>query len=646
MLIGIKNRKQRKTKNDIRWGHSLIMTGILIFLIAAASFGVTNYISHMEEERSFERLYEEAGNLADNVRRYSENDQEELEMLSAVISQYRNLSSPKLWNLLDSYTNVGMMSRIELLLPGDVVLTSGGESVDASGLLSFEAEAAKGIHITNREIDIIHRDTYVARHYVPVMRDDKIIAMLYGVIVLGELPEDVNLNPYGGRGALYIIDGNTGDFLIDTWHTGETGNIWALGEREMAPGYDSNQLKQGLTNGESQYVVFVSKTIGEYLYFYYEPMEINDWRIAVSVPESVVFENANTIKWILKVFLVFELTCFGIYFLWMMYYVRSVTNEKQERLDTINYMYTVEQLLFSAHEKQENVYAALEKLGSIISAGKVSFWISETNGENKWYLWEEGKPIKKYRETNGQKNAGKLKEFFSAGNGVYESWDEKEFREIFPVEELPDIYNVMAVPVEGVGGHICGILAAYNVKDGHEQIALLKNIQFSFGMFCNNLKNYTDIQEQGNRDTLTGLYNRNRYERDLSEIYAQYKSSLACVYIDANGLRETNNTKGHHYGDEMLRTVAKEIQCHFDTEYIYRTGGDEFVLFIPEADEATLKTQSKKLEAVLANMNYYISVGIRSGRNISSLPLLIKEAEQRMYIEKKKYYEKHDRRRA
>lgn len=41
MLIGIKNRKQRKTKNDIRWGHSLIMTGILIFLIAAASFGVT-----------------------------------------------------------------------------------------------------------------------------------------------------------------------------------------------------------------------------------------------------------------------------------------------------------------------------------------------------------------------------------------------------------------------------------------------------------------------------------------------------------------------------------------------------------------------------------------------------------------------------
>ena len=123
----------------------------------------------MEEERSFERLYEEAGNLADNVLRYSENDQEELEMLSAVISQYRNLSSPKLWNLLDSYTNVGMMSRIELLLPGDVVLTSGGESVDASGLLSFEAEAAKGIHITNREIDIIHRDTYVARHYVPCL---------------------------------------------------------------------------------------------------------------------------------------------------------------------------------------------------------------------------------------------------------------------------------------------------------------------------------------------------------------------------------------------------------------------------------------------------------------------------------------------
>ena len=141
------------------------------------------------------------------------------------------------------------------------------------------------------------------------------------------------------------------------------------------------------------------------------------------------------------------------------------------------------------------------------------------------------------------------------------------------------------------------------------------------------------------------MYNRNRYERDLPEIFAQYQNSLACVYIDANGLRETNNTKGHDKGDEMLQTVAAEIGKHFATEYIYRIGGDEFVLFVPEPDESKLKLQSEQLSSALSKVNSSISVGIQCGKNISSLSLLIKAAEKKMYAQKKKYYEKHNRRR-
>lgn len=646
MRFGIRNRKQPKARNDIQWRRSLITTGVMIVLIVAASFGVTGYISRIEEAQSFECLYEEAGDLADTIELYAKNDHEELEMLAAVIAQYSDLSSPELWHLLDSCTNIGMMSRIELLLPGDLVLTEGGRRVDASGLLSFEEEAAKGVHITDRETDVIHADTYVVRHYVPVTRDGQTIAMLYGVIVPGKLPEGINLNPYGGQGALYIIDGITGDFLIDTWHAGATGNIWALGEREMAPGYNSEQLKQGVANGESRYVVFVSRTIGEYLYFYYEPMDINQWRIAVSVPESVVFQNANTIKRLMNIFLAFELVCFVGYFLWMMRHFRRVTTEKQKRLDTINYMYDVERLLFNAHEKKENVHAALEKLGSVISAEKVSFWILSQDGADRWYLWEAGKPVVERKEPGGQEHIKKLLEYFSAGNEAYESRDGQEFRAMLPTWELTDVYNVMAVPVEGMGGHISGVLAACNVEDRPEQKALLKNLRFSFGMFCNNLKSYTEIREQGDRDALTGLYNRNRYERDLPQISARHKGALTCVYIDVNGLHEINNEQGHNKGDGMLQTVAKEIGNHFDTEYIYRTGGDEFVLFIPDDDEADARARSEALTAALSAWDYHISTGIRCGRDISSVSALIQEAEQEMYAEKRKYYEKHDRRRA
>lgn len=645
MLFSTKKQKQNKIQDNIRWGRSLLTTAIIIISVMAASLGVTQYISKMEEERCFELLYNEAGNLADSIETYSQNDQEELEMLSAVISRYQDLSSPELWDILDSYTNVGMMSRIELLLPENIVLTKGGKRIDANGMLSFEAESEKGIHITDRETDIVDQDSYVIRHYVPVKQNDVTIAMLYGVIVPNELPKDVNLNPYNGEGALYLIDGKTGDFLVDTWHPGVTGNMWELGEREMAPGYDSTQLKEGVYNGESNYVVFVSKTVGEYLYFYYEPMAINDWRIAVSVPESIVFKSANNIKRVLNVFIGFELICFIIYFLWMMRYVHNVTSEKQKQLDMVSYIYNVEQLLFNAHEKKENLYAALIMLGEIISVEKISFWIFGENGENQWYFCDFDKPIKERKESNYQGYIWKFLDYFEDGNEIFECHDNDKIKNLFLTEKLSNIYNIIAVPVKGVGGHIFGILAACNVKKKHEQAVLLKSIQFSFGMFCSNLKSYTAIQEQGNRDALTGLYNRNRYEQDLPEIYGQYKSFLACVYIDVNGLHEMNNTMGHDKGDKMLRTVASGIKKYFDTEYIYRTGGDEFVLFIPDVDEEDLKIQSEKLATELSNANYYISVGIGCGKNLSSLSLLIKEAEQKMYVEKKKYYEKHDRRR-
>ena len=136
----------------------------------------------------------------------------------------------------------------------------------------------------------------------------------------------------------------------------------------MAPGYDHETLKEGLTEGRTAYVVFDSQTTGEQLYFYYQPVGVNDWRIALSVPESVAFSSAREIQSLFRVFLAFEAICFFLYFLWMVFYVRSVTDEKQRQLDTIHHIYDVEKLLFNAHENRENLSQALEKISGIIGA--------------------------------------------------------------------------------------------------------------------------------------------------------------------------------------------------------------------------------------------------------------------------------------
>ena len=52
-------------------------------------------------------------------------------------------------------------------------------------------------------------------------------------------------------------------------------------------------------------------------------------------------------------------------------------------------------------------------------------------------------------------------------------------------------------------------------------------------------------------DVLTGLYNRNLYERSLAGYPARCRESLSCIFVDVDGLHELNNTRGHAAGDEM-----------------------------------------------------------------------------------------------
>lgn len=624
----------KKPKTSTHWARPLAVTIALMLLVAASSFFVTKWVSKTEEDQCFVRLYQETHSLANEIESRAKSDREQLEMIAAVVAQCDDLQSPWLWKLLDSYQTVGMMSRLELLLPDDTVLTTGGQSIDASGVLSFAKESALGAHITDRERDLDEEGSYIVRHYVPVVRDGQTIALLFGVVELGVLPQEVLGQPYGGEAAIYIIDGSTGDMLVDTWHHSESGNFWALGERPMAPGYDHQQLSQGLTNGETGYVVFVSQSIGRYLYFYFCPVQINQWRVALSVPEDVVFSSANAIRGILNFFLLFEALCFVLYFLWMLHYVRRETNEKQRQLEALNYLYDVENLLFTAHERQENVMTALEKLSHITMAQRLGFWLLEPMGDRQVYLWdrdEETDPAPQQWRT-----VERLISYFQQGHSIFRASTPEQLQPM-TAGEIP-AKNLVAVPIQDTDGKICGVLTARNLPERQLDATLLKSVSFSFSMFCHNRRTYNAIRLLGERDSLSGLYNRNRYEMDLPDYQKRHHTSLACVYLDANGLHELNNNFGHEAGDRMLRTVGQTMQESFGSQHTYRIGGDEFVAFVLDREKAAVEQMAQEMRESLQRQGIYVSIGVEWQQEVRSMQELVREAEQKMYAEKTAYY--------
>lgn len=144
-------------------------------------------------------------------------------------------------------------------------------------------------------------------------------------------------------------------------------------------------------------------------------------------------------------------------------------------------------------------------------------------------------------------------------------------------------------------------------------------------------------------DQMTQMNNRNAYELERISIPYEARCTLACIYIDVNDLHVLNNTKGHDYGDEMLKYVARQIKKFFGDKYSYRIGGDEFIAFALDVSDWEVTQKTTELKRVCEEKGYHIAVGSKRKevRNID-LEGLIKDAELEMYREKDLYHEEHN----
>jgi predicted signal transduction protein with EAL and GGDEF domain len=89
-------------------------------------------------------------------------------------------------------------------------------------------------------------------------------------------------------------------------------------------------------------------------------------------------------------------------------------------------------------------------------------------------------------------------------------------------------------------------------------------------------------------DPLTGALNRTALEVRAAELAHQGALSdapVAVVLGDLDHFKHVNDQRGHAVGDEVLKEVARRLQTCLGTfESVYRIGGEEFVVLLPDAD--------------------------------------------------------------
>lgn len=139
-------------------------------------------------------------------------------------------------------------------------------------------------------------------------------------------------------------------------------------------------------------------------------------------------------------------------------------------------------------------------------------------------------------------------------------------------------------------------------------------------------------------DSLTGLFNRNRYMTDIGKLEKQ-SCSVGVLFADVNGLKDINDHYGHSRGDEVLTECAAFMSSIFTGADCYRIGGDEFVVLQKHIEKEEFIRLSEKLRGKYQTASScQVAVGCCWSDSSANIRTLLHEVDSQMYQDKKKYY--------
>ena len=144
-------------------------------------------------------------------------------------------------------------------------------------------------------------------------------------------------------------------------------------------------------------------------------------------------------------------------------------------------------------------------------------------------------------------------------------------------------------------------------------------------------------------DMLTNVMNRNEMNNYVDQlIRSSSGKSVGVIFADLNGLKVINDSEGHAAGDTLLKNAALALREVFPVNCIYRAGGDEFVVILTDITERELLIKSQRIrETAMHYKDLVFAVGVAYTSDSKDIRIALHIADERMYEDKKRYYELH-----
>lgn len=202
----------------------------------------------------------------------------------------------------------------------------------------------------------------------------------------------------------------------------------------------------------------------------------------------------------------------------------------------------------------------------------------------------------------------------------------RPFEDVLSAEEVGRARKLFAQARHGQDNGTTAFAAPFKRSDGslahfETRVSLLKDTQDQFAGYRGILRDISDqvayqnqLLDLAYRDSLTGLNNRKAFAEQLtSSLHRAQRqgTALALLYLDLDRFKEVNDRFGHDIGDALLIAIAERLRNTLrQPDRLYRLGGDEFTLLMPNASLEAAQKLAERLLAALASPFELHGVGV------------------------------------
>jgi diguanylate cyclase (GGDEF)-like protein len=286
--------------------------------------------------------------------------------------------------------------------------------------------------------------------------------------------------------------------------------------------------------------------------------------------------------------------------------------------------------------------ALLGMLYRIGSKWEIAFHLSEKEINKEIVDRLKENMINEFSSISGEKVSKKDTDFHLYSSGI----------KISSAEAIPFSEQIiMPLSIAGSALGILAILPKDNEKLNDDKMELLTTISNILAMSLKNAQEYHQLKEMSVKDGLTGILNRKGFQNFIQKEFhraKRYHRPLSLIMVDVDDFKKINDSLGHQAGDFVLRELAGSLKQSIRlADILFRYGGDEFVILLPDTDIEQAKMLLKRVLSDIKkrafdweshHLNVKISCGISTTselENHEDEKDLISKADTRLYSAKR-----------